>query len=111
MQTASRILGLVLLTGVNIIRRDCFDSRLLSHEKTWHNTAHTPTKGRPDLQIEACLHDTVEMHVPESPERIFAGANQAATFTWKTNLVQGTMLQSLARISQFAELSPQPQQF
>lgn len=49
---------------------------------------HTPTKGRPDLQIEACLHDTVEMHVPESPERIFAGANQAATFTfyrtWKT---------------------------
>lgn len=84
-QAASWILGLVLLTGVNIIRRDCFDSRLLSHEKTWHNTAHTPTKGRPDLQTEACLHDTVEMHVPESPERIFAGANQAATFTWKTN--------------------------
>lgn len=33
-QAASWILGLVLLTGVNIIRRDCFDSRLLSHEKT-----------------------------------------------------------------------------
>ena len=81
---------------------------------TPHTHTHTPTKGRPDLQIEACLHDTVEMHVPESPERIFAGANQAASYLEdkpRSTSIQGTMLQSLARISQFAELSPQPQQF